>query len=171
MKKLLTLCALFSLSFAGGNEVFTGGVKPSGEIVLDKEYEKSAKLFKESCEKGHMYNCYNIANFYKDGLGVIKSEINALKYYQISCDGKLPYGCFMVAEFAYKNANVAKAIENYSLACDLGDDKGCLKLAEFYYVGEGVDKNLEKAKNLSEKACQMGNDRGCKAYENLSKNN
>lgn len=170
MKKILVLAVLASFSFGGGSEAFTGGVKPSSEVVLDKEYEKSAKIFKESCEKGHLYNCYNLANFYKEGRGVIKSESNALKYYQISCDGKLPYGCFMIGEMAYEKKEYEKAVQNYSLACDLGDDKGCLKLAEAYYMGEGVEKNIDKARDLSQKSCNLGNDKACRAYENLSKN-
>lgn len=167
MKQILFLAVLSAFAFGMGDANLTGNVKPSSEVVLDKEYEKSAKIFKQSCEKGNMYNCYNLANFYKEGRGVVKSEQNAIKYYEISCKGKLPYGCFALGEYNLNAKNFEKAVEYFKISCKLNDDKGCLKLAEAYYVGEGVAKDIEKAKNLSQKACQMGNDKGCQAYENL----
>ncbi|AQW83938.1 Sel1 domain repeat-containing protein [Campylobacter pinnipediorum subsp. pinnipediorum] len=168
MKKIVFLFVLSVFCFGmGANDKLAGGVKPSEDVVLDKEYEKSAKIFKESCEKGNMYNCYNLGKFYSDGRGVIQSDINALKYFQISCDGRLPYGCFMLGEIFYNQKDFEKAVNNYSLSCDYGDDKGCLKLAEAYYAGEGVAKDLSKARDLSQKACQMGNDKACMTYENL----
>lgn len=156
MRKIILFLCIFSIAFGGGSEQFTGGVKPSGKVILENEYEKSAQIFKESCTKGHAYNCYNLAEFYKKGLGVIKSDENALKYYQISCDLKLPYGCFKVANIALESGDDKKALRDFTASCDFGDDMGCLWLSKFY---ENSDK--QKSKNYAQKACQMGNDSAC----------
>ncbi|CAD7289120.1 Putative beta-lactamase HcpC [Campylobacter majalis] len=167
MKKLLIMLVACCALMAGGSEAYTGGVKPSGESILENEYDKSAAIFKESCEKGHLYNCYNLAKFYLDGRGVIQSEANAIKYYQIACDGKLPYACSELAIIWQQNGDVKKANEQFNHACDLGDDKACLALAVAYFDGNGVKKDLQKAKKLSQKSCKMGNEIACKAYENI----
>ena len=40
-------------------------------------------------------------------------------------------------------------------------------LGALYYGGEGVKKNLSKAKELYGKACDFGNQKGCDEYKKL----
>lgn len=167
MKKVILFVLSTIFVFGMSDSKLTGGVEPSKDIVLDNDYSKSAQIFKESCSKGHMYNCYNLANFYKDGRGVIKSMDNALKYYNIACDGGLPYACYEVGADYMSKKDFNNSNLYYKKACELGDDNGCLRIAEAYYVGEGVKKDLAMAKEFSKKACDLGNEKGCKAFENL----
>ena len=46
---------------------------------------------------------------------------------------------------------------------------GCGVLGTIYHDGEGVAKNLSKAKELFGKACDFGEQAGCDAYKNLNK--
>lgn len=49
-------------------------------------------------------------------------------------------------------------------ACDRGNTSACFDLGIMYVRGKGVGKDVDRAKELFEKACHGGDLSGCKNY-------
>jgi len=61
----------------------------------------------------------------------------------------------------YEKGNVKLASELYTEACDTGDKEACLNLGILYFIGEGVEQDKIKAKDLFTKTCKNRFAKGC----------
>ncbi len=52
--------------------------------------------------------------------------------------------------------------------CDDGNAFGCYILGVSYYNGKGVKQSYFKANKLYKKACELGEESGCKNYAKLN---
>lgn len=57
----------------------------------------------------------------------------------------------------------------FAYAGEMQSGLGCIFLGGMYFDGEGVAKNLSKAKELFGKACDLGIQASCDFYKELNK--
>lgn len=65
------------------------------------------------------------------------------------------YGCI---------TSMGSRFERAKKSCDGEDNEGCFNLGVIYEKGEGVEKNYQKALDFYDRACDLGNNLGCKNY-------
>jgi len=70
---------------------------------------------------------------------------------------------------AYDKKDYKKAVALYQKAADQGDVSAQTKLGVMYANGLGVRQNTSKAKELYGKACDEGDNLGCRYYAILNK--
>jgi TPR repeat protein len=57
--------------------------------------------------------------------------------------------------------DLGQAANAYQLGCDNGLAEGCSALGWFYLQGLGVDRDAVQARELYQKACNLGEKRAC----------
>ena len=92
--------------------------------------------------------------------------INALQYYEKSCDMGLAGGCFNAAQLRMTDkvksqANTDKFVALLDRACKLKDGEACYRLSALYLMGTFVEKNMKKAFELAKSGCESGNMFAC----------
>ncbi len=93
-----------------------------------------------SCQPSNLGGCVNVGRAYRDGIGVEKDEARAAEIFREACDRKV-------------NPDDIHAAENGSRACSL--------LGGLYVAGDGIPKDLDKGRELSELGCERGDAFGC----------
>ncbi len=93
-----------------------------------------------SCQPSNLGGCVNVGRAYRDGIGVAKNEAKAAEVFREACDRK-PV-----------SADI-HAAENGSRACSL--------LGALYLAGDGIEKDLDSGRKLSELGCERGDSFGC----------
>ena len=93
-----------------------------------------------SCQRSNLGGCVNVGRAYRDGIGVEKDEAHAAEIFREACDRKL-------------DPDDIHAAENSARACSL--------LGGLYIAGDGIPKDLEKGRELSELGCERGDSFGC----------
>lgn len=93
-----------------------------------------------SCQHSNLGGCVNVGRAYRDGVGVEKDEARAAEIFREACDRKL-------------DPDDIHAAENSSRACSL--------LGGLYVAGDGIPKDLDKGRELSELGCERGDSFGC----------
>ena len=125
----------------------------------EKKHTEAKEWFEKSSEAGYDWSWYNIAGFYCDGRGIERDTQKAIqlygKTYEIggAAAGKSAnqIGDIYLNEKKYTEAN-----EWYKKAGEAGCDWGWYNLAESYHNGAGVEKDMQKAVQLHEKAYEIG---------------
>lgn len=93
-----------------------------------------------SCQRSNLGGCVNVGRAYRDGIGVEKDEAHAAGIFREACDRKL-------------DPDDIHAAENSARACSL--------LGGLYIAGDGIPKDLDKGRELSELGCGRGDAFGC----------
>lgn len=156
-------------------------------FVVSGAWAESISELKKACMWGEGSGCNNLGVMYEQGIGVEKDYKEASKYYQEACDLNNGYGCSNLGVLYYNGYGIArdgkKAIEYCQKACDLNNAIGCYNLGLWYAEGKGIGvsyteavymkgenvrANYEKAAEYYQKACYLGNQNGCEAYQKLS---
>lgn len=77
------------------------------------------------------------------------------------------YANFEEGFIFYNNKNYEKALNLWQSACEKNDARACNVLALMYDNGEYVKENKNRAKEFYKKACDTGDDVGCKFYKKM----
>ena len=93
-----------------------------------------------TCQPSNLGGCLNEGRAYRDGIGVAKDQAKAASIFREACDRPLVAGDIHAAE-------------NGSRACSL--------LGAQYLSGGGVEKDLDRGRELSELGCERGDAFGC----------
>jgi TPR repeat protein/DnaJ-domain-containing protein 1 len=132
---------------------------------LSSIYEKNIKAQKEAelqkaAEQGDAEAQYNLGVMYQDGLGVVKNECTAVKWYTKAAEqghAKAQYNLGVMHE---KGQGVIKneqtAVEWYTKAAEQGHAKAQYNLGVMYANGQGVIKNERSAVEWYTKAAEQG---------------
>lgn len=94
-----------------------------------ENYTQAYNTYKQSCDKGFMPSCYNLAMLYVNGLGVKADIKKANRIFFEACANNEEQSCYNLA-ISYKEgiglkADRLKAKEFFKKACDLGMELGC----------------------------------------------
>ncbi|MDR2789930.1 MAG: sel1 repeat family protein [Campylobacteraceae bacterium] len=112
-----------------GNLALAGDFDEAEKKYGKGDYEKAAKLFKQSCDAGVAESCYNLGYMYNNGEGVKYDHFKAVELYKKGCDGGSALGCISLGvsyEFGEgAREDIDKALEYYGKACNMKSLFGC----------------------------------------------
>jgi len=128
-------------------------------------YAKAAELYERACVNGDASACESLAMFYENGKGGSENMQKAVDYYDRACSGGLQSSCSHLGLLYELDSNYEYAVVYYQNSCDAGGAKDCVRLGRMYYTGQGVAQREERAVKLFKRACELGEEVGCKNYE------
>ena len=106
-----------------------------------------------------MYAYYMIGMCYLNGNGVTKSSKEALKYFDEAATNGLDLAEYELGLYYYNpenpDYNLVKAFGYFEFASNQDFPPAVLKLSECYLFGNGIEKNLDYAKELAKKAISL----------------
>ncbi|MDO4165211.1 MAG: tetratricopeptide repeat protein [Bacteroides sp.] len=134
-------------------------------LIANKQYTEAAKTLRPLADGGDAEAQYLAGTLFLDGLGVIKSEDQGVKYLSLSASmGYVEAAECLIKHFDGKG-NKAKAVETakkyVEQSAEMRDAYPGAYLAGCYVRGEGVEKDLDKAMqiaitNTSSELSEMG---------------
>ena len=128
----------------------------SGKGVT-QDYAKAVEWYRKAAEQGNSDAQANLSRMYYTGKGVAKNDAVAKEWYNKALKNGYDEGnliAYIGQQFATLN-NYAKAVEWYTKGSALsghGAASCAFRLAVMYFTGDGVEKNLAKAKEYAQKA-------------------
>ncbi|GBC07561.1 hypothetical protein RclHR1_07530010 [Rhizophagus clarus] len=143
------------------NDIFLLGYFNFIGIIKPKNFEFAFYLFMnaKASKQKHTLALYYIGACYLYGLGIIKDEKLAFKYYQIIADENHAIGQTKIGYFYENGIGVDKndkmAVHWYRKGDSNGNYLATFDLAQCFRHGIGVDINYEKAFDLYQKAANF----------------
>lgn len=125
---------------------------------------KGAKVYEKACNEGEPSGCLLLAMTLEgaivEGKPVLETDIpRARKLLTKACDDGYAPACTELggtyAGFA-EDADEKRAYQLYKKACAKGCQRGCTRQGHALLLGAGVDEDLQKGLELTEKACKKG---------------
>jgi TPR repeat protein len=153
-------CARVALMAAGGFGLPWGLPDPT----LRDEFAAKCGDLQNACTRGDAPSCTEWGRLLDGGTGVAKDERAATSFYKKGCEGKDQRGCRRLALAAKSKSDLApevKPIDLMQAACDAGLGVACQELGLWHAKGDGIIKDLAKAKSLLEKACELNDGYAC----------
>jgi hypothetical protein len=145
-KTIVFISAIITLSYGNSNSV-----------DLDK-----------LCINNDAKACFDLGEKY--AYGDNKNIKLAIKYFTKACDLNHTESCFSLATIYHKGRKHKKeSVKYYTIACNNDNGKACNNLGNMYRDGIGVEKNITKALELFQIACDSedGVEKGCTNKTNL----
>ena len=140
--------------------------------VQQKNFAKALQLLQPLANQGDAIAQNNIAVLYEEGLGVPRSDKEALKWYKKAAQQGQAEAQFMVglfhAEGRGTTQNYQQAFEWYSKAAKQGHADAQNNLAMRYASGTGVKQNVKLAKFWFAKAAANGNTTAAQSLRELN---
>ena len=124
-------------------------------LVKNNQIDKAQEYFEKSCNLGYAEACM------VRGYSNVKNYEVELKYYKRACELKLANGCFFVYQRLYPKGKKAEAFSYLQKAYEIEPQQYAVLLGGAYQDGRGVKKDLTKARELLEEACENGDGNGC----------
>lgn len=128
-------------------------------------YPKAAELYEKACVLGDANGCASLAILYENGKGVKEDLQQAVNYYDRACSAGDGASCAHLGLLYEQDGNYEYAAIYHQNGCDVGNAKECTRLGWMYYYGQGVAQKEERAVKLLKRACELGDEIGCKNYE------
>ncbi len=131
-----------------------------------KDVKAAIKAYTAACKANEGLGCVALGYQHEIGEGVPKDLKKAIALYRDACEHKEPKGCAYTADMYEVGTGVRKnlvtAVELDERGCTGGYYASCAALGVLYTKGEGgVTKDIARATELSELACEHRQGRGC----------
>ncbi len=126
---------------------------------------KAAEWYERACVNGDAAGCESLAMLYENAKGSSEDMQKAVNFYDRACSGGLANSCAHLGLLYELDGNYEYAVVYYQNSCDAGGAKECVRLGRMYYTGQGVAQKEERAVKLFKRACELGEEVGCKNYE------
>ncbi|MCA9627115.1 MAG: sel1 repeat family protein [Myxococcales bacterium] len=139
---------------------------------VPKDESKGALMIQRGCSLGSPHACASYGGLLIGGVGVKADVERGLGMYQKLCDNGQGYYCHQLGSMyatdrkalpdirlpAPKQVkrDVAKGVRVWEQGCALGSLWSCTLAADHYRDADGVKKDLTRAKELYERACDGG---------------
>lgn len=124
---------------------------------------KAADLYHRACDLGDAVGCWRDgAHLYDQG-----DKVEGLQRLNAACDAANARACHMLATLYFEGLapgshyKDARGADYMKRACDANDAESCLYYGDFLEQGSGVAKDAAAAKTYFQRACTMGDSRGC----------
>ncbi|WP_011608305.1 tetratricopeptide repeat protein [Histophilus somni] len=144
------------------------------QFIKQQNYSDAFPLFKQLAEQGDANAQHNLGLMYEYGDGITQNDQQAVYWYT------------KAAEQGYANAqnnlglmytdggkgitqNYKQAVYWYTKAAEQGYANAQYNLGVMYANGQGVQRNVSKAKQYYRLACDNGLNIGCQTYAKLDK--
>jgi TPR repeat protein len=108
-------------------------------------------------EKGSLMSMVYLGYAYQDGRGVPINFLTAEQWYRRAVDGGLMRACCDLGSLYLERRRYAEAQAIFEVAAAKNFTPAIHRLGRMYFYGHGIDKNLERAKTLLERASADGN--------------
>jgi TPR repeat protein len=142
------------------------GSRNYANLVYDIRPEEAFKYMFFAANKGNIDAKYDLAQFYKNGIGISPCED---KYLELLKEAALEGD--MIAQKEYALLKVGEdpinAFKFMQEAAFKGDIEAMVYLADFYYQGTGKEENKEAAKQWYREAADLGNAYASRCYGEL----
>ena len=132
---------------------------------VDEDDEKALDFYIKACDKNYYTGCTKAALIYEESKTVKENKKEALKLYTKACGGGDGFACHYVAlDYSKRKTKAMKniSIGLYTQACENGYAPSCIYLGRMYRDSRAVTRDLEKAKEMFNLACEENNHLGCK---------
>ena len=134
-----------------------------GESDHEPNYEEEFRLYVKAAELGSPYAQYCVGLGYMDGRGVLKDEVEALRWF-LKCAQQKPPGSTGAQHAVGKCYNAGlgapqdfrEAVQWFQKAAEQGLAVAQCDLAESYRLGRGTPRDFNEAANWYEKAAEQG---------------
>lgn len=127
---------------------------------LRQEYQKAYTLLLPLAEGGDAYAQINIGYMLSQGLGVIRNEREAIRWYEkaaIKGDSDAQYNIGSMYETGRgTKQDYKKALEWYTRSAEQGNAYAQANLGSLYYNGNGVEIDYKKAVSWYTKSAEQG---------------
>ncbi len=137
-----------------------------GRRGLTKNDTKAYTFLAHGCDRGDMLGCEMQAKMLRDGRGTKPDPAAALALFDKACQGK-SYGACTSMGLGIIDIDKKRAVTLFERACDGDDGLGCMSLGAMYLHGNGVKKDVAKAKTLLSKSCRLGTQSACAKAKTL----
>lgn len=131
------------------------------------QLQRAHDYFDRACNGKDMNGCLQIGIEAKTGRIGAKDLVKAVTLLGQACDEDLATGCFELADLQVRPGtavhNPIHGRQNFAEACTLGLGIACSRLAQLMETGE---KNIARARELHERACQLEQWDSCTAVGN-----
>jgi len=119
------------------------------------------------CEQGHLNSCVNAA-IYERKAG---RDVQAERLAHAACELGRMNGCFVLGNvYKLDREDHARAIYLYEIACEERVRNACNNLGDSFERGLGVPVDLDRARALFTKSCDLGAELGCRNLAELDGN-
>jgi hypothetical protein len=133
---------------------------------VDKSDALAAKYLDKACEHGEAVGCEMFAKMLRDGRGAAADPERARKLFAKACDAGAFGACTSLGLEAMES-DKTKGVAFLTKACGGDDALGCMGLGALYLHGNGVPKDLPKARSLLDKSCRLGQESACEKVREL----
>jgi hypothetical protein len=134
---------------------------------VPKDLPRAARLYEQSCNRGHAWGCYALAYAALQGQGIPTDEARAAQLFRRACEAEHNESCGQLARHLQRGIGVARdeaaAVPLLERACKGGDAWSCWQLGEALAAGRGAPRNATRAAELRGQACAAGEKRACGA--------
>lgn len=139
------------------------GVVAAKGLMGAPDLTKALEHYNQACQLGYMRACHNVGYVYEVGQGVPKDEEKAVAIYHRGCNGGLAESCMNLGLMIVKapGTDHAQGVKLLERACYGGYGQACANAATGHSKGDGVPKDMEKAKAFAARACQYGYKPSC----------
>jgi len=121
--------------------------------------------YRDACDRGDGSACYELGLLYDTGKEANIEKANQL--FMRSCELNDMHGCVAIAS-AMEAYNRSKAMEYYSKICERTGAMCDYIAISYESGGDGLDKDLEKAKKYYQIDCTFGKKDSCQKVEEIS---
>jgi len=159
MKKLLLAVTIMLLLNAG---VACAGAFEDGQAANGREdWAEGARLFRLAAKQGDVRALSGLGFLYELGLGVVRSDVEAIKWYRLAAEkgdasSQFDIGFRYTTGVAGLEQNYAKAVIWYRLSAAQGYAAAQYYLGRAYAVGDGVTRDNAEALKWYRLAASQG---------------
>lgn len=138
---------------------------------VEKNVPEAFRLYQTAAERGHLDAIYALGEAYEYGyLGVTINLKSAKEYYQRAADRGHTDSQYMLGCIYYNGSELiardrAAAVKYFLKAADQNHARAQYMAGRCYELGTGVEKNMEQAEKLYQKAAAGGSERAKVIYD------
>lgn len=132
-----------------------------GQLANDPllaDVEQAYGLMADACDHSYAPACVQLSVLLSDGMLIEPSEALAAVYRERACEAGDGATCTALGR---EDAEPVAASHHFGMACGHGESRGCALQARAYELGLGVDRNLVRAGQLYQQACEGGVSEAC----------
>jgi uncharacterized protein len=119
-------------------------------------YGEAKKWFEKAIEKGDPASLSGLAEMYDNALGVPEDNAEAFRLYRKAAEGGDGGGYRGLAQYLLAAGDYRQAAAYYQAAAERNDMRAIEALGTMYELGQGVEKNPNRALELYTQAMNMG---------------
>jgi len=148
----------------------------NGTLGENRDVDRALQLYSRSCELGSRKGCAGLGRIgerYDRGDGVTQDRARAAEIYELACSHGDNGACLDLSKACYYGYGVPKDFEKAAAlsrrVCDSGEKwlegSSCRNIGIMLLEGSGVTRNVLEAARYLLRACNAGDEIGCKNLE------